>query len=307
MPAPLFFPSGDFIADRRYGYARDYLLGGDRAAAADLLEQAVERVPGFACAWFLLGDIREALSDRSGAAAAYRQAADADPEDRHGATLRLARLGETELVEMPRAYLRALFDQYAPKFDRALIEDLGYRGPELLYDAVMDASAATGRAPWFDRALDLGCGTGLVGAAFWKRVDAFHAVDLSPVMVAFARRRGCYADVQAADMLDYLSTNGAGSADLVVAADTLIYVGELAPLFAAVVRALRSGGLFAFTLETHAGEGAVLGAKMRYAHAAAYVRGRLAGAGLRPVIFRAASARFEADEPVPGLVVVAVR
>ena len=63
----------------------------------------------------------------------------------------------------------------------------------------------------------------------------------------------------------------------------------------------------AFTLETHSGEGAVLGAKMRYAHAAAYVRGRLAEARLTPVIFRAASARFEADEPVPGFVVVGVR
>ena len=42
----------------------------------------------------------------------------------------------------------------------------------------------------------------------------------------------------------------------------------------------RAGGLFGFTVETHAGEGAIVGAKMRYAHGAEFVRRAIADAGL---------------------------
>jgi len=56
---PLIASSGDLIADRRYGRARDYEEAGDLPAAAELLLQALERAPHFASAWFALGDIRE--------------------------------------------------------------------------------------------------------------------------------------------------------------------------------------------------------------------------------------------------------
>jgi len=51
MPARLFLSSGDLIADRRYEFARDLQLKGDLAAAADLLDQAVELAPAFMSAW----------------------------------------------------------------------------------------------------------------------------------------------------------------------------------------------------------------------------------------------------------------
>ncbi len=59
MPARLFLSSGDLIADRRFEFARDLQLKGDLVAAADLLLQAIELAPGFASAWFTLGEIRE--------------------------------------------------------------------------------------------------------------------------------------------------------------------------------------------------------------------------------------------------------
>ena len=60
MPARLFLSSGDLVADRRFDFARDLQLKGDLAAAADLLLQATELAPGFASAWFTLGEVREA-------------------------------------------------------------------------------------------------------------------------------------------------------------------------------------------------------------------------------------------------------
>ena len=74
MPARLFMSSGDMVADRRFDYARDLQLSGDLVAAEDLLVQATDLAPGFAAAWFTLGEIREQLGDRAGAIAAFRTA-----------------------------------------------------------------------------------------------------------------------------------------------------------------------------------------------------------------------------------------
>ena len=106
MPARLFLSSGDLIADRRFDFARDLQLKGDLAAAADLLLQATELAPGFASAWFTLGEIREQLGERDAAIAAFRKAREADPDDRHGAGLRLMLLGAEQLSAMPQAYVR---------------------------------------------------------------------------------------------------------------------------------------------------------------------------------------------------------
>src|SRR4029078_8800538 len=89
VPARLFLSSGDLVADRRFDFARDLQLKGDLVAAADLLSQATELAPGFASAWFTLGEIREQLGERDAAIAGFQRARDADPEDRHGACLRL--------------------------------------------------------------------------------------------------------------------------------------------------------------------------------------------------------------------------
>src|ERR1700739_1638906 len=93
MPARLFLSSGDLIADRRFEFARDLQLKGDLSAAADLLVQATELAPDFATAWFTLGKMREQLGERDVAVAAFRRARTADPDDRHGASLHLMRLG----------------------------------------------------------------------------------------------------------------------------------------------------------------------------------------------------------------------
>src|SRR3978361_1450222 len=127
MPARLVFSSGNMMADRRFDFARDLQLKGDLAAAADLLLQAIELAPNFTTAWFTLGGIREGLGEHEAAIAAFRGALAGDLDDHHGASLRLMRLGATPLAGMPRAYVQALFDQYAPRFESGVIDDLGCR------------------------------------------------------------------------------------------------------------------------------------------------------------------------------------
>ena len=307
MPARLFLSSGDLVADRRFEFARDLQLKGDLAAAADLLLQAIDLAPGFASAWFTLGKIRDELGERDAAIAAFQKARQADPQDRHGASLWLMLLGAQELSAMPPAYVRALFDQYAPKFESALVDDLGYRGPLLLFKAVLAARRAVRKPAFFNRAIDLGCGTGLAASAFASEVDHFIGIDLSPRMIEKARSCGLYAELEVADMLEGLRGKANSSADLILAADAMVYVADLVPLLNEARRVLVQGGLAAFTVETHAGEGVMIGKGLRYAHGAPYVRGALKSARLSLSQFEDLSARNEDNSPVPGLVVVAAK
>jgi predicted TPR repeat methyltransferase len=305
MRARLFLSSGDLVADRRFDFARDLQLKGDLVAAADLLLQATELAPGFASAWFTLGQIREQLGERDAAITAFRKALNTDPDDRHGASLRLMLLGAQDLSDMPPAYVRALFDQYAPKFETALVDDLGYRGPALLFKAVLSTRAAARKPAFFKRAVDLGCGTGLAATAFTKEVDEFIGFDLSPRMIERARSTGLYAQLEVADMVRGLSSRPDASADLILAADAMVYLSDLAPLLREVKRVLVTGGLLAFTVETHGGDGVIIGEGLRYAHGANYVRSQIGEAGLTLSRLEDLSARNEDNAPVPGLVVVA--
>ncbi len=304
----LLISSGDLIADRRYQWALDYLARGDRAAAAEILEQALAGAPAFAGAWFALGAIREAAGDRERAIAAFRAARDADPQDYHGAALRLARLGEGEVTPpLMQRHVRRVFDQHARDFEESLLQRLAYRGPQLLHDAILRARLASGAPATFRSMLDLGCGTGLAGDCFRRDVDQLIGVDLSTAMIAEAAKRAIYDRLEEGELGAFLS-HEAGSAacyDLIVAADVLVYVEDLAAVASAVRPVLAADGLFGFTVETHAGDGVVLGESLRYAHGAAHVRAAIAGAGLRLVDLGAVSVRTEKGAAVPGLLGVA--
>jgi predicted TPR repeat methyltransferase len=297
----IFLSSGNLLADRRFEWARDCADKGDAAGAADLLAQALELAPAFASAWFTLGELRARGGDRDGAVAAFEHARAADPEDRHGAALHLTTLGGSDAA-MPPAYVRALFDGYAQRFDDALTGNLKYVAPELLRDAVREVHAGK-----FQSMLDLGCGTGLAGTAFRSHAGRLTGVDLSPAMLAQARAKNIYDRLEEGDVVAFSIEEATRDArhDLIVAADVFTYLADLVPVIAAASRLLTPGGIFAFTVETHDGKDALLRETLRYAHGAAYVRATVAAAGLKLLRLDSAATRTEKGEPVPGLVAVA--
>ena len=305
---PLFVSSGDLIADRRYNSAIELASRGDLVAAADILNQTVELAPNFATAWFALGAMRDRLGDRDGAVAAFARARDADPDDYHGARLQLARLGAGEATpQMTDSYVRRLFDQYAARYDAALTEHLHYRGPAILKDAVESVMRTVGRPMRFGAMLDLGCGTGLGGAAFRPFVDWLVGVDLSPAMIAQAARKGLYDRLVTADLAGFVAEEiaDAGKYHLVLAADVFVYVNDLSSIVAAIARVLAPEGLLACTVETHPDGGVKLLPTLRYAYGEAYLRATIAAAGLTPLMLSEASVRTEKGLPVRGLVLVA--
>ncbi|MGB7976819.1 MAG: methyltransferase domain-containing protein [Roseiarcus sp.] len=293
--------SGDLIAERRFAYAKAAVEEGDLSAAADLFEQALERAPNWAAAWFALGEAREKLGDLDAAARAFRETLVADPADAQGAIARLALIGRAKApAALPRAYDTRLFDDYAPRFDKHLTQNLGYRAPALIAEAL--GAVASDRR--FASVLDLGCGTGLMGEALRGRADHLAGVDLSAAMIAKARLRGLYDRLAVDDAAAMLGREPPGVFDLVVAADALVYVGDLAPLFAAVATALSAHGLFAFSVETCEGDGFKLEPAMRFAHSRSYVETSAREVGLQPLLVQSASTRREGGADAPGLIFV---
>jgi predicted TPR repeat methyltransferase len=293
--------AGDLLAARRFAYAKAAADEGDFAAAAEILEQALERAPDWAAAWFALGEAREKLGDLDAAAEAFRGALRCDPADAPGAIARLALIGRGDRPPaLPRAYVARLFDQYAPRFQTHLTKTLGYRGPFLIAEA-LEAVAPARR---FARALDLGCGAGLMGEALRERIDHLTGVDLSAAMIEKARERGAYDALIVGDVMALLMRQPPAAFDVMLAADSLVYFGDLGPLFAAAATALTSDGLIAFSVESIEGEGFELGASMRFAHSHAYVEATARAAALSPLLIRSASARREAGRDAPGLICV---
>lgn len=302
--AALSQSSGDMIADRRFALGCEYATDGDHAAAIDLLEQAIERAPTYAPAWFELGKARLALGMAS-AADAFCEAVRLEPADVLGARLYLARLGRlpNDEAAMQPAYVEALFDQYAPRFESHLVETLQYDGPVLLRDMVERACATLGRATRFSLLLDLGCGTGLGGAHFVSFCGRIEGCDLSSRMVAEAARKGIYQALQATDALTFLSTR-VNSADLVLAADVLPYIGTLEPLFEAAAAALLPGGLFAFSAQTSEIRPFQLGADLRFHHSPSYIEDSAGAAGLGVVCSKTKGVRRDRGVESPGVLVV---
>ena len=293
--------AGDLIAERRFAYAKAAAEEGDFGVAAELFEQALERAPDWTAAWFALGEAREKLGDLDAAAQAFRETLAADPADAQGAAARLALMGRADAPHaLPQAYVARLFNDYAPRFDKHLTDNLNYRAPALIADAL--GEIAPGRR--FASALDLGCGTGLMGMTLRERVERLAGVDLSAAMIAKAGERDLYDRLVVDDASAMLGREPVGSFDLIVAADALVYIGDLAPLFAAVASALTADGLFAFSVETREGDGFNLEPTMRFAHSRPYVEAIAREAGLRSLLIRSASTRREAGADAPGLICV---
>lgn len=296
---PLDRSSGDLLADRRADYAEMLFGSGDHAAAAELMLGALELAPGWAMGWFRLGEMQETAGAPDRAGEAWRMALKLDPADRVGAALKLELIGEAPVsVAPPSPFVEALFDQYAGNFDAALVEKLAYRVPELLDRAIRAQRAG------FDHVIDLGCGTGLMGEKLRPAVNFLEGYDISAAMLRKAEIKRIYDNLAKANLHTIgLAPEGA---DLVTAADVFMYVGALDGVFATVAAALKTGGLFAFSVEAHEGpEDFGLRASRRYAHSEAYLRRLLGNAGLSVVSLDRADIRMDRGAAIEGLIVVA--
>lgn len=287
--------SGDVTLDRRLSFAEGLLEQAEPAAAADLLRETVALAPDWGAGWFRYAEVCQIAGRIEDAARAFGHVLTLDPSDPFGAGLRLDLLREVPVVEqLPSAFVEQLFDQYAPRFETSLVQKLGYRGPELVMSAL-----GPGR---IDCALDMGCGTGLMGAALRPICGQLVGCDISAAMLRQAKVKGVYDSLQKQD-LSKLS-DPVPTYDLIVAADVFIYLGALERVVGWVAGALRPFGRFAFTVEVHDGPGFVLRESQRFAHSQSYITDLLAQGGFGRIDVQEVDLRKDRGAPVPALVVV---
>ncbi len=202
------------------------------------------------------------------------------------------------------AYLRALFDCYAERFDEDL-KKLEYSAPGHLREAL---NQITDKNVKF-HVLDLGCGTGLSGLAVKPLAQTMSGVDISPKMLARAERLGIYDRLIEGDIASWLNDQHA-IADLIIAGDVLTYIGDLESLFVQISDALRIPGYFAATVE-YLDDGTddfILRKTRRYAHSGYYIHKCATAAALEVVMIRKVEAlRREGKSEVPGLVFILKR
>ena len=121
---------------------------------------------------------------------------------------------------------------------------MGYRSPDAVASVARHYLAPDGRV------LDVGAGTGLLGAALaaagFARLDG---LDLSPAMLEEAARKGVYRDLREGTLGEPLAYESA-SYDGVVSAGVLTTGHAPARCLDELVRITRPGGHVVFTLRT---------------------------------------------------------
>ncbi len=247
-------------------------------------DRALELDPRSAEALRYRGHVLHRLARREEAIASYRASLEnGGNPDELNFYLAALNAGSAPAISPPQL-MTGLFDDYADHFDQhqAVMQ---YCVPRAAFDAV----AATASAGGWDIG-DLGCGTGLCGPLFRPLARTLTGVDLSPKMIEKARERGVYDALVQDDISGFLRARP-DAFDLLIAADVFIYIGDLDPVFRAAREALRDGGHFVFSLETHEGPGYVVRSTRRYAQSLPYLhecaaRNGFVVTGVTPLVVR---------------------
>jgi len=311
----------------RLAHARALLAAGDKTGAIASARETATLYSGSAEAALVLGETLLAAEQLPTAIAEFQRALRLDPapdDARFMLGCAWLEAGEAEralqaFAELPpetpglegkiararamlarqrsdAGYVRYLFDQFSADYDVRMLTQLAYRAPQILKEL------ADLTIPWLAglAIIDLGCGTGLAGAAFKDRAARLDGIDLSPAMLDKAWERNIYDALTAGD---FETGIGRETYDLVLAADTLVYLGDLDATMAVVATALKPGGHFLFTVESKEGEGFELGPKRRWRHSESYLRGLAGKCGLAVCGFLVCAPRHEAGTPVDGFAV----
>jgi len=265
--------------------------------ALEAYERALAIDPRLGPAWTLRGHLLRQAGRLADASLCFNNAIGCG-EDVQSHLYFLGALGLGALPEAaPAAFVRALFDEYADRFDEELVDTLRYRG----HEQVCAPLASLHPRP-FASALDLGCGSGLAGPLLRPLAGRLTGLDLSSRMIERAAATRLYDELLVADLGAYLATTPARH-DLLVACDVFIYLGNLEPVFAAIARVLASGGVFAFSVEEGQAEaGYDLLPTLRYAHSERYLRELARAHALRVARFERAPLREGHGEAITGLV-----
>ena len=206
--------------------------------------------------------------------------------------------GRSQPLKSPKNYVKRLFNIYASTFDEHLQNTLQYKTPYTIREQLIKFNRKI-----FDRVLDLGCGTGLVGVALdgmYKNIDG---VDLSNEMLEKCKSKDIYSELILDDIENFLN-NTSMTYDLIVAADVFIYFGSLDLIFLTVSNVLNKNGSFIFSIEYVKGYDFELQPTKRYGHTLTYIEKLSLKMGLNIVEIKSELIRKQNENDINGFTVL---
>lgn len=223
-----------------------FLALGKIEQAKKLYESLLEKDDTLTEAHHNLGIIFLWAHEHEKALKQFEKVLSIDPSNETAKHMAHALKGETPKEPPPTQYVKDLFDQYADHYDLHVKEKLHYQAPYLLRNAFGHCKGINLKT---GRVLDLGCGTGLSGIYFRDLATELVGIDISPKMIEKSKVLGAYDELHTIEILEYLNNTVSSPFNFIIAADVLVYFGDLSALFKGVVRHLVWGGYFSFTIE----------------------------------------------------------
>ena len=256
--------------------------------------QAIALKPDYAEAHSNLGSTLQELGRLDEAEASLAQAIVLKPEYLTAKHMLAALTGKTTATA-PRDYVESLFDNYAPKFESSLVDNLEYKIPRFMAEIIIKDS----KFDSLGSVMDLGCGTGLVGAEINQFCEHLEGIDLSEKMLDKAKGKNVYNKLIKQDIVTYLS-NESLNFDYFISTDVFIYIGDLYDVFRLIKSRNKTGGKLAFSTEDYDGDGFFLEQSGRYSHSKKYIESLCKTFGYELRHFETQALRKEKNEYISG-------
>lgn len=268
--------------------------------ALSYFQSAAETDPDNTETLLNMGAINLKKGNREEAIKIYQQVLSLEPDNAEITHVLEALIGKNTPEQSPPDYVKNLFNHYANYYDKHLEAHLHYDVPQQLAKAIEEESQCGDTEQW--RILDLGCGTGLVGEQLKHLAKQLIGIDISEKMIAHAEKKQIYHDLSIGDITLAFKTHR--DIDLVVAGDVFTYIGNLNNIFLGVKVVLKSGALFAFTVEKTNEENYILQKTIRYAHNKHYIETLIEKNDFITERFANITLRRQHGHPIEGYLVI---
>ncbi len=287
-------------SDAHYNLGVAFMASGYLTEAIAEFEQVLKLMPTQVDACCNLGAIYLKMDNPQQAIFYYRKAIALRPKDVMVRYMLDALTQEGTPRTAPVEYIKNLFDNYAGYFDQHVTETLHYLTPQLIADSLVKYLP---RVPVNWNVLDLGCGTGLSGVVFREIAKHLTGIDISPRMLNKARAKNIYDELIESDIVTALAGLVA-SYDLIIAADTLVYFGDLSAVFTGCACVLKLQGLLAFSVEVGKETDFQLQTTGRYTHSRMYIENLAKQHHFQILQSSEAAGRMQQGKPVSSFIFV---